>query len=89
VARICAEATARIIQTRVLLEIQAAEGHEAEARCHIVMVILELLCVTGASEPMHWARSLLYKWYGELPEWKLSIEKTLGRLVSQTNWGSE
>ena len=77
-----AEAAYYILRTRMVPETKAISGPgAAEARGHVIRLILELLCVDDAQEITNWATASIFHWYTEATEWKLSFEQRLQQLV--------
>ena len=81
-ANLDAEAAYYILHTRMIPEINAISGPSAaEARGHVIRLILELLCVDDAQEITDWATASILHWYTKATEWKLSFEQRLQQLV--------
>ena len=77
-----AEAAHYILRTRMIPETNAISGPSAaEARGHVIRLILELLCVDNAQEITDWATASIFHWYTEATGWKLSFEQRLQQLV--------
>jgi hypothetical protein len=77
-----AEVIVRVLQTRVLPELEIIHGGETtEAKGHVAYIILELLSMDDAPELMRWATALVCHWYQEVKAWRLCFESSLQRLV--------
>lgn len=80
--RFDADATFRILQTRVVPEMEAIGGADAEeARSYIVRVALELICIHDMQEMTAWIAATIFRWHSEEPDWKSALEKSIQQLV--------
>ena len=76
------ESIFRLLQTRVIAEVQAIHGNTvSETKGNVIRIMLALLCMDNAEELARWVTSLICRWYREVAEWKSCFEKSLQQSV--------
>ncbi|EAU89667.2 hypothetical protein CC1G_02556 [Coprinopsis cinerea okayama7 len=83
-----AQQIVNILRTRLIPETNLLDQTIAlDCRGHISKVVFELLCLDNAREVVRWAISTLCRWlHDEDVQWRSTVDKTLGRAISEYPW---